>query len=79
MADGLHYDGGGDDSEGGDDYMSLAKEAFPDDDWTPERVSALKTLVKLCAGGGDEPDADDGDDAKKPGLALIFGGPPKKK
>ena len=78
MADGLHYDGG--DDSGDDDYKSLAEEAFPDDDWNPQRVDALKALIKLCVGDGGEPDADDGsDDDKKAGMALIFGGPPKKK
>lgn len=80
MADGLHYKPDeGDDMGGGDDYKQAAEEAFPDDDWTPDRLDALKALIKLCMDEGhDEPDGDEGGDDKKTGLALIFGGKPKK-
>ncbi len=75
MADGLHYDGGDDGAS--DDYKALASEAFPDEDWTPERIDSLKALIKLCA-GESEPDMDDEPDEKSKGLALIFGSPKKK-
>lgn len=88
MGDGLHYDPdagspdvpeGDDDKGAGDDYKDLASEAFPDEDWTPERVGALKALIKMCAGGDmGDPGGDEAPDAKKSGLALIFGKPTKK-
>lgn len=34
----------------GEDYKALAEEAFPDEEWTPERVSALKEFVMKCMG-----------------------------
>ena len=45
----------GDDPESGDDgddedYQALAEQAFPDEDWTPERVAALKEFVMKCTG-----------------------------
>ena len=84
MGDGLHYEASKDspdvpdDGGGSDDYMALAKEAFPDDDWSPERVSALKALIKLCMGGDGGGESEPDEDDKKSGLALIFGKPMKK-
>jgi hypothetical protein len=84
MADGLHYKPSMDspDVPPGDDEMSeirqAAEEAFPAEDWSPERLDALKTLMKLCMddyGGGDE---SEGPDDKHAGLALLFGAPKKK-
>lgn len=40
----------GDDEDTEDDYMKLAEEAFPDEDWTPQRVAALKEFVMKCMG-----------------------------
>lgn len=85
MADGLHYDGGkdspdvppGDDDEERSELKQAAEEAFPDEDWSPERLDALKTLMKLCMdgyGGADEEDKPE-PDAK---LALLFGSPKRK-
>jgi hypothetical protein len=79
--DGLHYHDpseGGDDGDAPDDEGSeselkqAAEEAFPDEDWSPERLDALKALMKLCMGeyGSDKPE--------KPMLSLLFGGKPKK-
>ena len=31
-----------------EEYMSYAQEAFPDEEWTPERVKALKQFVMAC-------------------------------
>ena len=45
--DGDDYDQG-DDEDSEDDYTKLAEEAFPDEDWTPERVKALKEFVMKC-------------------------------
>lgn len=37
------------DSESGDDdYTAFAEAAFPDEDWTKERVDALKQFVMAC-------------------------------
>lgn len=81
MADGLHYDASADADdadEGSDDYKSLASEAFPDEEWTPDRVAALKSLIKLCMGGDSGASDDEPPDDKHAGLALLFGGPKKK-
>jgi hypothetical protein len=79
--DGLHYDGGKDEAESpgeeSSEYRQAAEEAFPDEDWTPERVDAFKAFVKLCSGGGDMDDAGASDDKHKATLAMIFGGKPK--
>lgn len=72
----------GEDMGGGmrDDFTAAAEEAFPDMAGQPERISALKDLVRICleedqAGGyGDEKTKE----KPKGGLALIFGAPKKK-
>lgn len=33
---------------GEDDYTAFAEAAFPDEDWTPKRVDALKQFVMAC-------------------------------
>jgi hypothetical protein len=81
MADGLKYqpDEDAPDVPASDELKQAAAEAFPDEDWSDERLGALKTLMKLCMGkdyGDDEPDGDEGDD-KHAGLALLFGKPKK--
>ncbi len=65
-----------------DDFGMAITEAFPDNDWTPDRLSAMKEAIRLClekdqAGDYDEPSGGKGKD--KGGLALIFGAPEKKK
>jgi len=79
---GLAYEPDGDESDTPDsaEFKKAAEEAFPDEDWGPPRLAALKALMKLCMGeyGGDhaEPDADDegDDDGKhKAMLGLLFG------
>lgn len=83
--DGLHYhpddegDGDGESSE----LKQAAEEAFPDEEWTLERLASLKALIQLCMGeygSGDEhePDSDDGPGKHGPILSLLFGGKPKK-
>lgn len=63
-------------SESDPELMSAASAAFPDFDWTPDRLSALKDLIHLCSNKDydDEP-KDEGDG----GLALVFGEPKTKK
>ena len=82
---GLAYEPEGDESDTPDssEFKKAAEEAFPDEDWGPPRLAALKAMIKLCASGdyGDkEPDADDSseDDGKhKAMLGLLFGKPAK--
>ncbi len=64
-----------------DEFETEIRAAFPDNDWTPEKVMAMKEAIKICvakdeAGGYD----DKGPPPKKgdAGLALIFEGPKKK-
>lgn len=58
------------------DALSMA---FPDQDWSPERVSAFKEAMSICmAPESEEPmdDEDEGPSSKGPGknvLALMFG------
>lgn len=56
--------------EESDEYAQAASEAFPDEDWTPERVEALRALIKMCM----EPAAPAGK-GKKGGalIELMFG------
>ena len=63
-----------------DEFETEARAAFPDEQWTPERVMAFKEAIRLClekdeAGGYDEKPPAKGSGE---GLALIFGGPKKK-
>lgn len=66
-----------------DEFETEIRAAFPDNDWTPERVMAMKEAIRLClekdeageyGGGGPPPKKGAG-----PDLAIVFGGPPKKK
>jgi ribosome-binding protein aMBF1 (putative translation factor) len=66
-----------DSDSGGDyggDFADAISEAFPDEDWSEERLAAMKEAIRLCV------ERDTGEESeKKPGtLALIFGGKPKK-
>ena len=64
-----------------DAFASAIADAFPMEEWTPERTSALKEAIRLCVkkdmGEGGEPPSGP---PKKGGidLALILGGPKKK-
>jgi hypothetical protein len=72
--------------ESDDPIVNLARKAFPESDWTPERASALEELIGHCSGmGGDygppSPKGDDmgmGDKSKKATLLLALGGPKKR-
>jgi hypothetical protein len=64
-----------------DEFETEIRAAFPAEDWTPERVMALKEAIKICVAadqadeyGEDKPPPKKGGEA----LALIFGGPKKK-
>ena len=77
--DGLHYHDPSDDGDAPDDEGSeselkqAAEEAFPDEDWSSERLDALKALMKVCMGDSGSDEA-----PEKPTLSLLFGGKPKK-
>lgn len=67
--------GGEEPSEPMDEFETEIRSAFPDNDWTPDRVMAMKEAIRLClkegeAGGYDKPAGP----PKKDGLdmALIF-------
>ena len=65
----------GEDEE--DELQAALEEAFPQDEWTPERVEAFRRVQEICSGGyHDEEDEESGgnDDA-----LLIFGKPKKSK
>lgn len=69
-----------DEYEDGGEFEQAAREAFPDQEWDEARLDALKTLVKICmSGDGDGESEPDGDEGGKGTLALLFGGPKKKK
>lgn len=70
-------------SDGGDldDFGMAITEAFPENDWTPERLSAMKEAIRLCLEKDEAGEYDEGPKkgGKEGGLALIFGAPEKKK
>lgn len=80
-------DYGSDESEGSgekDDFTRAVEEAFPDDDWTPERVSALKEAIRICY--EEDESKEDMPESSEPAhkgkgidLAVVFGGPKGKK
>lgn len=55
--------------EESDEYTQAAKEAFPNEDWTPERVDALRALISMCMEGPSAPKG------KKGGtlIEMMFG------
>ena len=62
-------------------FADAISEAFPDQDWTPDKLDALKEAIRVCyredeAGGGGPPPPPGGGSGK--GLALVFGAPKKK-
>lgn len=66
-------------------FGDAIKEAFPDQDWTPDKLDALKEAIRVCyhedeagesGGGGLPPKGPPGGSGK--GLAIVFGGAPKK-
>ena len=70
--------------ESDDPIVKLARKAFPETDWTPERASALEELISHCSGmGGDygppPPKGDDMGKDKKATLLLALGGPKPKR
>lgn len=66
-----------------DEFETEIRAAFPAEDWSPERVMALKEAIKICV--RDDKEGEYGDEAGPPkkkggeGLALIFGAPKKGK
>ncbi|TAK10621.1 MAG: hypothetical protein EPO32_14925 [Anaerolineae bacterium] len=62
----------------GDEFSSAISEAFPDQEWSADRLAALKEAIRSCV----EKDKGMGTKSKGPGkpgtLALIFGSKAKK-
>lgn len=80
--DPLAEDMGGDSSEPIDEFETEARAAFPNEDWTPERVMAFKEAIKLCLEAdqaGDYGGKPSGPPKKPGGLALLIAEGPKKK
>jgi hypothetical protein len=63
-----------------DDFASYARDFLNTELEESERIDALKAAIHACMGEGEEADEEEGAE-KKPaaGLALVFGGPKKKK
>ena len=67
-----------------DDFEAALREAWPNEDWTPERVSSAREAFSLASEPDEEPEEEMGP-ARGPGpkkgvdLALIFGEPKKPK
>ncbi len=63
-----------------DDFGHAISEAFPDNDWTPEKLDAMKEAIRICLEKDEAGGYKGGSDMEKPGgLALVFGGEGKKK
>lgn len=74
-----------DEEESDDPIVRLARKAFPESDWTPERASALEELICHCAGMDYGPPSSKreggmgmGGDKGKADIILALG-PPKRK
>lgn len=64
-----------------DAFASALADAFPMEEWTPDRTAALKEAIRLCAKKDTEGDeAPPSGPPKKGGLdlAILLGGPKKK-
>ncbi len=64
-----------------DEFETEIRSAFPNEDWTPERVMAMKEAIKLCVAADEAGEYGEKSPPKKgdAGLALIFGAPKKGK
>lgn len=64
-------------------FEDAISEAFPEVEWTPAKIDALKEAIRVCY--REDEAAESGPPSKGPvggsgkGLALIFGAGPKKK
>jgi hypothetical protein len=56
-----------------DEFGSAIREAFPDNDWTPDRVAAMKEAIKLCV-ATDEAGGYEGGETGGDEFSAIFGG-----
>ena len=74
------YESMDDKPSGGDDFAVALREAFPAEDWSEERINAMREAIRFCM-------ESDYEESKKPpepgagrgGLALIFGPGKSKK
>lgn len=76
--DAERYNGGPGEESGPplDEFEMAITEAFPDNDWTPDRLLAMKEAIRICA------ETDYAEKSKPPGregLALILEAAPKGK
>jgi len=57
-----------------DAFETEVRAAFPDMEWDPDRLMALKEAIKICVDTdyGDEEAAEDEGDSEE-GLAMVFG------
>lgn len=66
-----------------DEFQTAIAEAFPGEEWGPDRLAALKEAIRICAredrGKEEEPADDGGEDKGKSLLAIAFGSPKKKR
>jgi hypothetical protein len=61
------------DEEYEDEVATELSHAFPDEDWTEDRVMAFKEAVRLCKEHDEAPKKGKKQKGKKDSLALIFG------
>lgn len=61
-----------------DEFATAVREAFPDSEWDEDRLAAFKEAIRICVQndeGGSEPKPK----GKGVDLAIVFGGPKRKK
>lgn len=68
----------GEDMEYDDAFASAIADAFPGEEWDDSRIAAMKEAIRLCM-QKDEMGPPPGKKGGGIDLALIMGGPPKKK
>lgn len=65
------------------DLKKALEEAFPDNQWDDDKVSAFSEAMRICMKSEEDSEGEgDSEDSGKPGkgtLALVFGGHPKGK
>jgi hypothetical protein len=70
----------GEDMEYDDAFASAIADAFPGEEWDDSRIAAMKEAIRLCMQKDEMgPPAPSGKKGGGIDLALIMGGPSKKK
>lgn len=68
-----------------DDHVAFLRTAFPEKEWLPEEVDAIKEFVRACVEKEEAGEYDEGPMSKPskgmmgPDLAIVIGEEPKKK